>query len=404
MRKCFVTVLCILALLIPSQSFAQNMVSVVELREEVESTGGWTQTYTAHGRTIEIDIPIVVPEVESVPIVVCEDWKRFDKPWRNEYFSNPLFVDETVDYVNIEIPFAIQHPQEWKEDRLSVYITNDVCIAMTVSNIGGILHKLHPKDDLQTIYREFYPWELEADGAYAEDNPLTIEQATAFLSDLLRDLYGEDVPFRVHWIDTSSRGRITNGTKKEVEGKIAEYYPMGMYMLTCNQTFHGIPIVQRGWEKFKGNRPGPVEYERLGLMITDEDSWAFGASLKREIGTVVDDVPLIPVQNVIAQLEKMIEAGNIRDVYSLELGYCLYMDSQNVGQYHLYPVWKCECSYFESPKGEIWTDGSIYTAEAYRSRGDYETFAFNAQTGELIGKKTCVVANDFYCPSIITWP
>ena len=404
MRKHFLAALCALALLIPIRLSAQERISVVELREELAAAGRWAQTYTAHGRTIEIDIPIIVPEVDRIPIIVCEDWKRFDKPWRDQYFSNSFFVDETVDYVNIEIPFAIEHVEDWKEDRLSVYISDNVSIAMVANDILAKMNRLHSKDGLKRIYRCFYPWELELNGTYAEDNPLTLEQATSFLSELLRELYGEEVSFNVHWIDTMSRGRITNGQKEDIEGKIAEYFPMGSYALTCNQTFHGIPIVQRGWEKFNGTWPWLAESERLSLAIMDEDSWTFGASLKKEIGTVVDDVPLIPVQNVIQQLEKMIVSGNIRDMYSLELGYCLFMDSQNVGQYHLFPVWKCECSYLESAKKEIWNDGSVYTSEAYRMRGDYDTFVFNAQTGEPIGKDVGVVASDFYCPDIITWP
>lgn len=277
-------------------------------------------------------------------------------------------------------------------------------IAMVANDILAKMNRSHSKDGLKRIYRCFYLWELEVNGTYAEDNPLTLERATSFLSELLWKLYGEEVSFNVHWIDTMSRGRITNGLKNNIEGKIAEYFPMGSYALTCNQMFHGIPIVQRGREKFNGTWPWLAESERLSLTIMDEDSWAFGASLEKEIGTVVDDVPLIPAQNVIQQLEKMIASGNIRDVYSLELGYCLYMDSQNVGQYHLFPVWKCECSYLESAKREIWNDGSVYTAEAYRMRDDYDTFVFNAQTGELIGKDTGVVVSDFYCLDIITWP
>ena len=44
-------------------------VSVTELREQAEALGRWSQTYEAHGRTIAVDVPVIIPEVERVPIV-----------------------------------------------------------------------------------------------------------------------------------------------------------------------------------------------------------------------------------------------------------------------------------------------------------------------------------------------
>ena len=61
--------LCVL-LLVPTLALASDdMVSVSELRQQVEAMERWTQTYEAHGRTIEVDVPIIVPEVDELPIV-----------------------------------------------------------------------------------------------------------------------------------------------------------------------------------------------------------------------------------------------------------------------------------------------------------------------------------------------
>ena len=57
-------------LLMPTLALASSdMVSISELRQQVEAMGRWTKTYEAHGRTIEVDVPIIVPEVEKVPIL-----------------------------------------------------------------------------------------------------------------------------------------------------------------------------------------------------------------------------------------------------------------------------------------------------------------------------------------------
>ena len=60
-------------LLVPELATASaDMVSISELRQQAKAVGRWTQTYEAHGRTIEVDIPIIVPEVEKLPVVKVE--------------------------------------------------------------------------------------------------------------------------------------------------------------------------------------------------------------------------------------------------------------------------------------------------------------------------------------------
>ena len=71
MRK--ITFLFCVLMIVPTLVLASgDMVSISELRQQVEMIGRWTQTYEAHGRTIEVDVPIIVPEVEAMPIVTVE--------------------------------------------------------------------------------------------------------------------------------------------------------------------------------------------------------------------------------------------------------------------------------------------------------------------------------------------
>ena len=46
-----------------------DMVSTSELRQQVEAMGWWTQTYDTPNGEVSIDIPVIVPEVENVPIL-----------------------------------------------------------------------------------------------------------------------------------------------------------------------------------------------------------------------------------------------------------------------------------------------------------------------------------------------
>ena len=62
-----------LMMIVPTLASA-DMVSISELRQQAEAVGRWTQTYEAHGRTIEVDVPIIVPEVNEFPVFSVEPY------------------------------------------------------------------------------------------------------------------------------------------------------------------------------------------------------------------------------------------------------------------------------------------------------------------------------------------
>ena len=105
-------VLCVL-LLVPTLALASgDMVSVSELRRQVEAMGQWTQTYEAYGRTIEVDVPIIVPEVEEFPVFSVEPYyavyeqcltrdgtmleKIGEDGWWSVYAESNLFSEEGI--------------------------------------------------------------------------------------------------------------------------------------------------------------------------------------------------------------------------------------------------------------------------------------------------------------------
>ena len=76
MRK-IIFLFCVL-MIVPTLTLANSdMVSVSELRQQAEAMGRWTKTYEAHGRTIEVDVPIIVPEVEEFPVFWLNPTMRY---------------------------------------------------------------------------------------------------------------------------------------------------------------------------------------------------------------------------------------------------------------------------------------------------------------------------------------
>ena len=76
MRK--ITFLFCVLMIVPTLTLANSdMVSVSELRQQAEAMGRWTKTYEAYGRTIEVDVPIIVPEVEEFPVFWLNPTMRY---------------------------------------------------------------------------------------------------------------------------------------------------------------------------------------------------------------------------------------------------------------------------------------------------------------------------------------
>ena len=65
-------------LLMPTLAMAQGeMVSISELRGQVEQMGRWKEKYDTANGEVSIDVPIIVPDVERCPVVTVEN----QKPW-----------------------------------------------------------------------------------------------------------------------------------------------------------------------------------------------------------------------------------------------------------------------------------------------------------------------------------
>ena len=93
MKKIFAA-LCVL-MIVPTLALASgDMVSVSELHQQAEAVGRWTQTYETHGRTIEVDIPIYIPNEKELAVYGCSAY--------TDYIKNPNDEDKTNVYTYYE--------------------------------------------------------------------------------------------------------------------------------------------------------------------------------------------------------------------------------------------------------------------------------------------------------------
>ena len=411
-----------LMMIVPTLASA-DMVSISELRQQVEAIGHWTQTYEAHGRTIEVDVPIIVPEVEAMPIVTVEAYNAVENDAlnRKEY---PL-KRENSDGWSIE----------YEESGLFSYLNNAESTVGTISipdraaqnehvYLGGQYHfpqdKRTDKMKYQSVF--FAPGEFDSETTYAEDNPNSLQQAMDCCEKVIAYFYPEEKDVFLDAVEVRSRDHKVKNMEDYKLGEYVNSSLMGTYELVIRQRMRGVPIyisVRRvaDSEAFTG-KEGIIsaEWKKMTKMdaldnaffeYQDDGSFWFVFSWLKEQNVAVENVPLQSFDVILSSIEEKIAAGNIRNVYVLKLGYCMYLNDEANESYTLYPVWICECDYLDSAKEEfrqswIWDRENSLYVNRYRNQYAYRPLLINAQTGMM--EDVRLTRNEqVYCPKIITW-
>jgi len=411
MKKRLLWALCALLLMLPALASAEA-ISITELREQVEEMGRWTQTYEAYGRTIEVDIPIIVPEVDRVPILTV---KAIDAINSEKIEKDPLLHEAGMDGLMRRIEdeglFPYLYSGQSDDSPTEVYIVDGRKTLLIRHHSPLILRGIKPKDFLKYDRTCYYPFELDAKNTYAEENEMSLEEATACIKDILDYYYpGRDNRFSVNYAEVIGRARKTKDASDLVLGETVEYYPCGTFNIHYSQNMYGIPVYVQVNELYDSQKQAANQvygdgFKELGRIdyyaeIMSRDLSVEMYALMFEVNEVAqEDVPLAPVSQVIFSIEDEIEKGHIRNVYALRLGYVCYLNPSSSESYSLYPMWVLECDYVGSANEEI--RKYIYSDE-YRDGFNFARVGVNAQTGEIVDRmkpnKECL-----YCPEIITW-
>ena len=399
-----------LMMIVPTLASA-DMVSITELRQQAEVVGRWTQTYEAHGRTIEVDVPIIVPEVKEFPVFSVEPYYAV--------YEQRLTRDGTM-------------LEKIGEDGCcSVYAESNLLLEEGITGeakasdlddfeeVNFNANYSSPRDEhnLNTKYTSefFYPYEIEQVYTYAEDNPASLEDAVTNLEKIIGYFYPEEPAVTVERVELRSRLHKVKGIDDYDLGDYVEDYPSGTYNLSIRQMMDGIPIYtdigsrlsldlasdkgKKGVNSFWRKNVKIMRVRKNTFEFMNKSRFELNTVWLKRINKIEEDVPLQNVDIIINNLEKEIERGKIRRIYALKLGYCVYFSDEGENIYTIYPIWMCECDYTESAKEELKKSEQI---QDNREQYYYKQLVMNAQTGQiepyLIEKQELA-----YCPRVITW-
>ena len=391
MKKIFAA-LCTL-MIVPTLALASgDMMSISELRQQVEAMERWTQTYDTPNGEVSVDIPIIVPEVENMPILqvsavmgkdVAEE-KGLHKSVDQENAGAGIFYDDfdILSKLNVDVDGAAMifcaNPKEI--DLAFLQVSHNDPNSMR----GGSW-------DYSSDY--YYPNEMNPETLFAEENEQMLSTADDALAVLLQNYYGkENADYDVDYVEVRGKARKRVGRTKNDLGAYKKDYPNGTYYISFRQKLEGIPIYAEIGHKMlttnqtyvtqevalKCQRIRGIETNTLEYM--DETSFILDTTWMREEKRIQEDVPLATLEDVMRALEKRIEEGYIRDIYALRLGYVCYLDDTSPDIYALYPAWICDCIYANSPREQIMEN---IVTDAFRENFRYEQILVDAQTCDI---------------------
>ena len=380
-------------LLVPTLALANSdMVSISELRQQVEAMGRWTQTYDTPNGEVSVDIPIIVPEVENVPILqvsavmgkdVAEE-KGLHKSVDQENAGAGIFYDDfdILSKLNADV-----------DDAAMIFCANpeEIDLAfLQVSHNDPNSMRMGSWDYSSDYY---YPDEMNPETLFAEENDQPLSAADDVLAVLLQNYYGrENADYGVDYVEVRGKARKRVGRTKNDLGAYKKDYPKATYYISFRQKLEGIPIYLEIGHKMlttnqtyvtqevalKCQRIRGIETNTLEYM--DETSFILDTTWMREEKRIQEDVPLATLEDVMRALEKRIEEGYIRDIYALRLGYVCYLDDTSPDIYALYPAWICDCIYANSPREQIMEN---IVTDAFRENFRYEQILVDAQTCDI---------------------
>ena len=361
MRKRMALLLCVCLCQVVVCAYAeQPTLSITELRQQTEV--GWHETYEAHGRTVTVDIPVQVPDVDTCPILTI---KRGALP--NE--------DATQEYT--------------QQQRLT--------------EIGHWAGTMGESDDPPRLssWKDMQVFENGAIPDFTpENNPTTFEEAWQVLDNAFESIYGfgmDDFSLR----SVTVFGRIYRYQVKDAARVWGQAETeKGFYDIWANQRLHGIAIT-RGPEYTHYSASAMPMYGECGGNIYDAQRYLATMQYVVEEAAVEEDVPLLPFDKVKIWLENQIEDGLVREISSVELQYIGFFNPTDKDTNYAVPVWHVRAVHATDAKRE-------YKGLHVDKLGDYvedrpwEDMYFLAQTGEYLDPES-TARNRRDVPDLLTW-
>ena len=371
-------------LLVPTLALASSdMVSVSKLRQQVEVVGRWTKIYEAYGRTIEVDIPIYIPNEKELAVYDCSAY--------TDYIKNPNNEDKTNVYAyNENLKELVKEESDDKSENAIIEVYDNGTELRIMFNSPEELLERNTRDYIKIKESGYYPDKVNADVIYAENSDLSLMEAEKYLEEIVRFFIRDGYDgIDIDYIKIAGRGRKTRSYTDEELGECADYYPKGTYFFNYYQKLHHIPIMMTIIATLNNKQENGVYGDLFGFwgttgglcQIMDRNSFWLTIKWMKIEKEHEETVRLLPIEQIINTVEKEIKAGHVRNVYALKLGYIIYLNDRSPETYMLYPMWVLDCDYVENKNKEIKVNPY---SDDIRDCFSFERICINPETAEMM--------------------
>ena len=326
-------------MMLPNCGKAQEYYSLQELKQQVQN--GWHKVYQACEREISVDVDVVMPDVEFIPIDKVE-WAR----------TQPALSEKEI---GAEI---VNRPDE------------------NIFALNSHAHNEIP-DSVAWKYEAQYSFPSDKEHVYAPNSTMTLRSAIDVVKNTLEGIDFETDNWELERPYHLSVYSLWDPRKNKM------VLP-GEYALYFYQRMNGIPILLHA-----GGAYNKKTYDNYSAMLNawliDESKYRVYFGMLKPTERIAADVPLCSFETIIDAFEKEIYAGHIRKVFELEFGYGFFNDPEmeEMGYYYLVPVWKLNCLYLSNREKEL-PDYNSDDETHERDSLDYATLLVNAQTGKML--------------------
>ena len=378
-------------LLVPTMACAE-LIEIAELTKEVPET--WMEKIDVNGKTVSVDVPIYIPEVEKIDVLRIGRIEFHEDELRKGLGADGVIDSNFKNYMNYIVDdYSKQYGNEyfWNEDEC----LNDAW-------------KLN---------------EQSLSNIYAENQQISVYDAMKKAEKEMAGVLHEPLGFRIEKIRVNSSFQKTKKPGKHISDgtfPLGDLTGIGRYWITEKETINGIPLlatVAGGYLNDKDLQTSVGEAlcfanPRIHFIWHGErlHSFYFG-DLFEPLEIIKDNIQFCSFRLIKEALENEIESGSISNVYSIQFGYIICADpSQKYGSprsgetFIAFPMWVIKCSY---TGGNRPTSPYPVLEEMEENAFDYESadrdlqYVFiNAQTGKVCDPNT-VGTEKYNVPQII---
>lgn len=392
MKKPFTVFLIFLLML---ALFPASALTLDELRQQAQN--GWHQVYEAHGRTIQVDIPIDVPDAKHFPAFRAA----------------------------LQPPSAVI-PVGEKSTLFGYYDGQN-----TVTNFPGLFQWQAGDAEMQYHQRKgsepsfeghtLYPPEVNWDIPYSINNAATVRSLYDKAMGIWQQYFpGQTLDLRLTEVWAGTAHRKFDWSIEEYVGHALPTNANAYLAPKFEQLISGIPLLAYADDSFLTFGGMPDGFQPLPFGYTPPGVWIYSRSLQAMCGidglqenmnfftlqardSLADDLPLCSLGKAIASYEALIDAGQLRHIQNLRLGYAIWEDRENPGMYLLLPAWVAWGVLVQKPEKEAWYARKFNSLAESRfwESNEYGPILVNAQTGELINPWNKSKTRAYDAPALI---